>query len=156
MIIIGLDPGSRYCGYGLLQIEDRKILAAGCDVLDVTKGKTLSLRLKSLYENIIAVLDEYQPEIAAVESIFFHRQVRSVFTLGHARGVILLALAMKDIPIVEYSPREIKKSVCGNGSASKQQVRYMINKIYPLKESPKRDDAFDALAVATCYYNRMK
>lgn len=97
-----------------------------------------------------------QPEIAAVESIFFHRQVRSVFTLGHARGVILLALAMKDIPIVEYSPREIKKSVCGNGSASKQQVRYMINKIYPLKESPKRDDAFDALAVATCYYNRMK
>jgi len=156
VIIIGLDPGSRYCGYGLLQIEDRKILAAGCDVLDVTKGKTLSLRLKSLYENIIAVLDEYQPEIAAVESIFFHRQVRSVFTLGHARGVILLALAMKDIPIVEYSPREIKKSVCGNGSASKQQVRYMINKIYPLKESPKRDDAFDALAVATCYYNRMK
>jgi len=156
VIIIGLDPGSRYCGYGLLQIEDRKSLAAGCDVLDVTKGKTLSLRLKSLYENIIAVLDEYQPEIAAVESIFFHRQVRSVFTLGHARGVILLALAMKDIPIVEYSPREIKKSVCGNGSASKQQVRYMINKIYPLKESPKRDDAFDALAVATCYYNRMK
>lgn len=58
MIIIGLDPGSRYCGYGLLQIEDRKILAAGCDVLDVTKGKTLSLRLKSLYENIIAVLDD--------------------------------------------------------------------------------------------------
>ena len=156
MIIIGLDPGSRYCGYGLLQIEDRKILAAGCDVLDVTKGKTLSLRLKSLYENIIAVLDEYQPEIAAVESIFFHRQVRSVFTLGHARGVILLALAMKDIPIVEYSPREIKKSVCGNGSASKQQVRYMINKIYPLKESPKRDDAFDALAVENRYYNSMK
>ncbi len=156
MIIIGLDPGSRYCGYGLLQIEGKKVLAAGCDVLDVTKGKTLSHRLKSLYENIIAVLDEYHPEIAAVESIFFHRQVRSVFTLGHARGVILLALAMKDIPIVEYSPREIKKSVCGNGSASKQQVRYMINKIYPLKDSPKRDDAFDALAVATCHYNRMK
>jgi len=156
VIIIGLDPGSRYCGYGLLQIEGKKVLAAGCDVLDVTKGKTLSHRLKSLYENIIAVLDEYHPEIAAVESIFFHRQVRSVFTLGHARGVILLALAMKDIPIVEYSPREIKKSVCGNGSASKQQVRYMINKIYPLKDSPKRDDAFDALAVATCHYNRMK
>ena len=156
MIIIGFDPGSRYCGYGLLQIEDRKVLAAGCDVIDVTRGKTLALRLKSLYDNIITILEEYHPEIAAVESIFFHRQVRSIFTLGHSRGVILLALAMKDIPIVEYSPREIKKSVCGNGNASKQQVRYMINQLYPLKESPKRDDAFDALAVATCHYNRMK
>jgi len=156
VIIIGFDPGSRYCGYGLLQIEDRKVLAAGCDVIDVTRGKTLALRLKSLYDNIITILEEYHPEIAAVESIFFHRQVRSVFTLGHARGVILLALAMKDIPIVEYSPREIKKSVCGNGNANKQQVRYMINQLYPLKESPKRDDAFDALAVATCHYNRMK
>ncbi|HOE55394.1 MAG TPA: crossover junction endodeoxyribonuclease RuvC [Candidatus Cloacimonas acidaminovorans] len=156
MIIIGFDPGSRYCGYGLLQIESRKVLAAGCDVIDVTRGKTLALRLKSLYENIMQILEEYHPEIAAVESIFFHRQVRSVFTLGHSRGVILLALAMTDIPVVEYSPREIKKSVCGNGNASKQQVRYMINQLYPLKESPKRDDAFDALAVATCHYNRMK
>jgi len=76
--------------------------------------------------------------------------------LGHSRGVILLALAMKDIPIVEYSPREIKKSVCGNGNASKQQVRYMINQLYSLKENLARDDAFDALAVATCHYNRMK
>ncbi|MCK9611000.1 MAG: crossover junction endodeoxyribonuclease RuvC [Candidatus Cloacimonas sp.] len=156
MIIIGFDPGSRYCGYGLLQIEDRKVLAAGCDVIDVTRGKTLALRLKSLYDNIITILEEYHPEIAAVESIFFHRQVRSIFTLGHSRGVILLALAMKDIPIVEYSPREIKKSVCGNGNASKQQVRYMINQLYPLKENLARDDAFDALAVATCHYNRMK
>jgi len=156
VIIIGFDPGSRYCGYGLLQIEDRKVLAAGCDVIDVTRGKTLALRLKSLYDNIITILEEYHPEIAAVESIFFHRQVRSIFTLGHSRGVILLALAMKDIPIVEYSPREIKKSVCGNGNASKQQVRYMINQLYPLKENLARDDAFDALAVATCHYNRMK
>ena len=132
------------------------MLAAGCDVIDVTRGKTLALRLKSLYENIMQILEEYHPEIAAVESIFFHRQVRSVFTLGHSRGVILLALAMQEIPVVEYSPREIKKSVCGNGNASKQQVRYMINQLYPLKESPKRDDAFDALAVATCHYNRMK
>ncbi|MEN6444749.1 MAG: crossover junction endodeoxyribonuclease RuvC [Candidatus Cloacimonas sp.] len=156
MIIIGFDPGSRFCGYGLLQIEGRKILAAGCDVFDVSKEKTLGLRLKSLYENMLGLLDEYHPEIAAVESIFFHKQVRSVFTLGHARGVILLALAMKDIQVVEYSPREIKKSVCGNGSASKQQVRYMINQLYPLKNNPKKDDAFDALAVATCHYNRMK
>lgn len=156
MIIIGIDPGSRYCGYGLIQMEGRKVLAAGCDVIDVSKGKTLPQRLLLLYNQICAVLDEYQPEIAAVESMFFHKQIKSIFTLGHARGVILLALASKGIDLLEYSPREIKKSVVGNGNASKAQVRYMINQLYKLKESPRRDDAYDALAIATCHYNRMK
>jgi len=156
VIIIGIDPGSRYCGYGLIQMEGRKVLAAGCDVIDVSKGKTLPQRLLLLYNQICAVLDEYQPEIAAVESMFFHKQIKSIFTLGHARGVILLALASKGIDLLEYSPREIKKSVVGNGNASKAQVRYMINQLYKLKESPRRDDAYDALAIATCHYNRMK
>ncbi len=156
MIIIGIDPGSRYCGYGLIEMEGRKVLAAGCDVIDVTKKKNLGDRLKALYENICGILEEYHPEMAAVESMFFHRQIKSIFTLGHARGVILLALAVKGVPIVEYSPREIKKSVVGNGNASKLQVRYMINQLYPLKEKPRRDDAYDALAIATCHYNRMK
>ncbi len=131
-------------------------MAAGCDVIDVTVEKELSKRLKMLYEQICAVLVEYKPELAAVESMFFHKQIRSVFTLGQARGVILLALANQGIPMVEYSPREIKKSVVGNGNATKAQVRYMINQLYPLKESPRRDDAFDALAIATCHYNRLK
>jgi len=125
-------------------------------VIDVTKEKTLGNRLKALYESICVILNEYHPEVAAVESMFFHRQIKSIFTLGHARGVLLLALAVKGVPIVEYSPREIKKSVVGNGNASKLQVRYMINQIYPLKEIPRRDDAYDALAIATCHYNRMK
>jgi len=137
-------------------MEGRKVLAAGCDVIDVTKEKTLGNRLKALYESICVILNEYHPEVAAVESMFFHRQIKSIFTLGHARGVLLLALAVKGVPIVEYSPREIKKSVVGNGNASKLQVRYMINQIYPLKEIPRRDDAYDALAIATCHYNRMK
>ena len=137
-------------------MEGRKVLAAGCDVIDVSKGKTLPQRLLLLYNQICAVLDEYQPEIAAVESMFFHKQIKSIFTLGHARGVILLALASKGIDLLEYSPREIKKSVVGNGNASKAQVRYMINQLYKLKESPRRDDAYDALAIATCHYNRMK
>lgn len=156
MIILGIDPGSRYCGYGLIEMEGRKVLAAGCDVIDVTKGKNLGDRLKALYESVCSILEEYHPEMAAVESMFFHRQIKSIFTLGHARGVILLAMAVKGVPIVEYSPREIKKSVVGNGNASKLQVRYMINQLYPLKEKPRRDDAYDALAIATCHYNRMK
>jgi len=156
VIIIGIDPGSRYCGYGLIEMESRKVIAAGCGTIDVTKGQNLGMRLKALYEEISAILEQYQPEVAAVESMFFQKQIRSVFTLGHARGVILLCLAMKNIPFTEYSPREVKKSVVGNGNASKQQVRYMINQIYPLSEKPKHDDAYDALAIATCHYNRIK
>lgn len=156
MIIIGIDPGSRYCGYGLIEMEGRKVLAAGCEAIDVSREATLGKRLTALYDRISLALDEYHPEVAAVESMFFHKQVKSIFTLGHARGVILLALAKHNIPVVEYTPREVKKSVVGNGNATKQQVRYMINQIYPLKDKPKLDDAFDALAIATCHYNRMK
>ncbi len=156
MIIIGIDPGSRYCGYGLLEMDSRKVIAAGCDTLDVSRLPSLGERLKALFEGIVQVLEEFKPEVAAVESMFFHRQIRSVFTLGQARGVILLALAIKGIPLVEYSPREIKKSVVGNGNATKQQVRYMINQLYNLQNKPHHDDAYDALAIATCHFNRMK
>lgn len=156
MIIIGIDPGSRYCGYGLLEMENRRVIAAGCETIDVSRQPSLGDRLKALYDSILQVMGEYKPEVAAVESMFFHRQIRSVFTLGQARGVILLALAKEGIPLVEYSPREIKKSVVGNGNATKQQVRYMINQLYSLQNKPHHDDAYDALAIATCHFNRMK
>jgi len=156
VIIIGIDPGSRYCGYGLIEMQSRKVLAAGCDTINVSALPSLGERLKALYDAITGILEEFKPEVAAVESMFYHRQIKSVFTLGHARGVILLALAAYQIPVVEYSPREIKKSVVGNGNAGKQQVRYMINQLYPLSEKARKDDAYDALAIATCHYNRMK
>ena len=156
MIIIGIDPGSRFCGYGLLEIEGRKIIAAGCDVINVLKGKDLLERLELLYNAINDILKECEPDIAVVESIFYHKQIRSVFTLGQARGVILLALAQKNIPLVEYSPREVKKAVVGNGNASKQQVRYMVNKILNLHNKPVQDDAYDALGLALCHYHRIR
>lgn len=155
-MIIGIDPGSRFCGYGLIQMEGRKVIAAGCEVIDVSKLNDLSARLNGLFTRIEAVLEEFKPEVAAVESMFFHKQVKSIFTLGQSRGVILLALARQHIPLVEYSPREVKKAVVGNGNATKQQVRYMINQLYGLQEKKHRDDAYDALAIATCHYNRIK
>jgi len=156
MMILGIDPGSRYCGYGLIQIERNKVLAAGCDVFDVTRESTLGDRLCLLYSSISDILLEYKPDYAAVESMFFQKHIKSIFTLGHARGVILLALAQKGIPIIEYSPREVKKAVVGNGNASKEQVRYMIQKLYHLQDKKLRDDAYDALAIATTHYNRIK
>jgi crossover junction endodeoxyribonuclease RuvC len=156
MMIVGIDPGSRYCGYGLLQAEGRKVLAAGCDVIDVTREAFLASRLSLLYPGIRQMLDEYKPDFAAVESMFFQKHIKSIFTLGHARGVILLALSNHNIPIVEYSPREVKKAVVGNGNATKTQVRYMIHQLYNLSAKTHRDDAYDALAIATCHFNRIK
>jgi len=156
MMIIGIDPGSRYCGYGLIQTEGSKVIAAGCDVIDVTRESTLGARLCLLHSSVCKVLVEFKPEFAAIESMFFQKHIKSVFTLGHARGVILLALAQNNIPVVEYSPREVKKAVVGTGNATKAQVRYMIDQLYNLKQAAHRDDAFDALAIATTHFNRIK
>ncbi len=156
MLIIGIDPGSRYCGYGLLEVQGNTILAAGCDVINIAGEKELPRRLDLLYTAVEGILSEYKPELAVVETMFFHKQIRSIFTLGHARGVILLAIARQGIPLLEYTPREVKKAVVGNGNASKQQIRYMVSRIFKLKEIERKDDAYDALAIAMCHYNKLK
>jgi len=94
--------------------------------------------------------------VAAVESIFYGKNIKSAFTLGHARGVILLALAQHNIPIAEYSPKEIKRSVVGNGNASKEQVEYMVKKMLKMEDDFISHDASDALAIAICHYNKEK
>lgn len=137
-----------------MEIEKRKIVAAGCDVIHIDERKPLNERLGILYEAIVKVLDEFNPQVAAVESMFFGKNIQGIFSLGHARGVILLALAQKQIPIFEYSPREVKKAVVGNGNASKQQIRYMVAQLLPLTKSNLTSDAADALAVAICHHNR--
>jgi crossover junction endodeoxyribonuclease RuvC len=129
-------------------------VAAGCDVIHIDEKKPLTERLCILYFEIKKILDEYNPRFAAIESIFFGKNIQSVFTLGHARGVIMLALAQQEIPIFEYSPREIKKAVVGNGNASKQQIRYMVTQLLPITQSKLTSDAADALAIALCYYNK--
>lgn len=154
MIILGIDPGSNFCGYGILQVEKKQVVAAGCDVIKMNPSLDLSQRLKKIHKEISKVIETYKPDIAAVESIFYGKNIRSAFTLGHARGAILLALAQANIPISEYSPREVKKSVVGNGNASKEQVQYMVQKILKLKEIPDSQDATDALAVALCQFNK--
>jgi len=154
LIILGIDPGSQICGYGILQVENRKIVAAGCDIIRTDTTDCLEKRLTVIYEKIKNVIDEYKPDIAAVETIFYGKNIKSAFTLGHARGVIMLALAQGKVEVKEYSPREIKRSVVGNGNASKEQVEFMIQKILNLKLSAATQDATDALAIALCQFNK--
>ena len=156
MIILGIDPGSYNVGYGILQVEKRKIIAAGCDTIVIKSKLQLAERLVQIHSGMTKVIAEYKPDIAVVETIFYGKNIKSAFTLGHARGVILLALAQHNIEIVEYSPREVKKSVVGNGNASKEQVEYMVQKILNLSTKPKTEDAADALAIALCQFNKNK
>ena len=156
MIILGIDPGSLNVGYGILQVEKRKIVAAGCDTLKINPKLQLAERLVQIHSKMDKIIAEYKPDIAVVETIFYGKNIKSAFTLGHARGVILLALAQHNIEIVEYSPREVKKSVVGNGNASKEQVAYMVQKILTLSTKPKTEDAADALAIALCQFNKNK
>ncbi|NQV17098.1 MAG: crossover junction endodeoxyribonuclease RuvC [Armatimonadetes bacterium] len=154
MIILGIDPGSRYCGYGILQVEKHKVVAAGCDVIKINPAKSLPERLIIVYTELKTVIEKYKPDIAVVETIFYGKNIKSAFTLGHVRGVILFLLAQNKIKIMEYSPREIKKSVVGNGNASKQQIQYMVQKILNLNLENKTEDAADALAIALCQFNK--
>ena len=156
MIILGIDPGSLNVGYGILQVEKRKIVAAGCDTIKINPKLQLAERLVQIHSGMDKIIAEYKPDIAVVETIFYGKNIKSAFTLGHARGVILLALAQHNIEIVEYSPREVKKSVVGNGNASKEQVAYMVPKILNLSTKPKTEDATDALAIALCQFNKNK
>ena len=156
MIILGIDPGSHICGYGILQLENNRIVAAGCDVIKIDSTLDLAERLSVIYTEIDQIIGEYKPDIAAVETIFYGKNIKSAFTLGHARGAILLALAQRKIKIVEYSPREVKKSVVGNGNASKEQVEYMVKKILKIDIKPETQDATDALANALCLFNKIK
>jgi crossover junction endodeoxyribonuclease RuvC len=138
----------------LLDLEKHKIVAAGCDVIRIDERKPLTTRIRILYEEIVKVLEEYKPQEAAIETMFYGRNFQGIFSLGHARGVILLALAQLDIPISEYSPREVKKAVTGNGNASKEQIRYMVAQLLPLTKSNLSSDSADALAIALCHHNR--
>ena len=156
MIILGIDPGSLNVGYGIIQVEKRKIVAAGCDTIKINPKLQLTERLVQIHAGMDKIIAEYKPDIAVVETIFYGKNIKSAFTLGHARGVIMLALAQHNIKIEEYSPREVKKSVVGNGNASKEQVEYMVQKILNLSAKPKTEDAADALAIALCQFNKNK
>jgi crossover junction endodeoxyribonuclease RuvC len=156
VILLGIDPGSRICGYGLIEAQKRLITAVGCDVIDVSNIVSLPKRLSAIFDAMESIIKDYKPDAAVVESIFYHKNAKSVFTLGQARGVILLCLGRHDVPVFEYTPREVKKAVVGNGAASKQQVRYMIEQEFKLKGSEKPDDAYDALAIAMCHFNKLR
>lgn len=152
MLAIGIDPGTASTGYGLVREEHGQgIELVAYGVFATRPQSSMPERLLELHRELGEVLAVHRPESGAVETLFFQRNVSTAISVGQARGVILLALAEAGIPVSEYSPREVKQAVAGYGGAEKRQMQEMVRVLLRMKESPRPDDAADALAVAICH-----
>ncbi|MEZ4516608.1 MAG: crossover junction endodeoxyribonuclease RuvC [Chloroflexota bacterium] len=153
MRILGLDPGTATTGYGVIDVEDGRMTVVDYGVITTPPDDSPATRLQSIYQELEDLLTQYKPATAGVEQVFFGRNITTAIAVGQARGVLLLALANAEIPIGEYSPPKIKESVTGYGKADKAQVQLMVRQLLDLTETPRPDDAADALAVAITHYN---
>lgn len=152
MIILGVDPGSVITGIALLKVSE-KVQILSYDVILLNRRNTQTERLKNIYDSCTSIIKKYKPEHLAIETAFYGKNIQSTLKLGQASGAAIVAALNSGLKIYEYSPREIKKSVTGNGAASKQLVKYFIKSNFRIKEEPKFLDAFDAIAVALCHYH---
>ncbi len=151
-IILGIDPGTTIMGYGIISVTGSPLELLALGVLKLNKYDDHYLRLKIIFERTISLIDQYNPDELAIEAPFFGKNVQSMLKLGRAQGVAMAAALSRSIPIFEYSPRKIKQSITGKGSASKEQVALMLGRILVLQETPESLDATDGLAAAVCHY----
>jgi crossover junction endodeoxyribonuclease RuvC len=151
MRVLGIDPGTAIMGFGLIDYQNSKHKPLAYGAIRTSKDDKTEDRLKQLFHGVNRLLDEYKPDVMAVEELFFNRNTTTAITVGQARGVALLAAGLRDIPVGEYTPLQVKQAVVGYGRAEKHQVQYRLTKILGLQETPKPDDAADALAIAVCY-----
>lgn len=151
MIILGIDPGTATAGYGVVELSKGTLSPVGYGTIRTPAGLPLPLRLRQIYEDSQQLLRMYRPDVVAVEQLFFSRNVTTAFAVGQARGVFLLCAAQHDLAVVEYTPHQVKQAVTGEGRAAKAQVAFMVRALLGLKETPRPDDAADALAIAICH-----
>jgi len=157
MRILGIDPGLASTGVGVIQDDARgewRLVAS--DDVRTNERQPLPDRLASIHDLVQRFIDEYEPDEMAIESLFFARNVRSAVLMAHGRGVAILAASKSRLPIAEYSPREIKQSVVGNGSADKEQVMHMVRTLLALEQPPASDHESDALATALAHAYRSR
>ena len=152
MRILGIDPGSVVCGYGVIDADGSNLKVVEYGVVHVKRqSSSFPQRLREIHDRLEAVIQRSKPEQVAVEQVFFAKNVKSVVQLSQARGVALLACAQSGHDPIEYTPMQVKRSVTGRGNASKDQVSDMVMAILKIEETPEYHDATDALAVAICH-----
>ena len=152
MLVLGVDPGSRVTGYGLIEKDHNRMTCIQAGVITPPPKAPFYERIHHIFQSMLDIMSEYSPLELAIEEVFFAKNVQSSLKLGHARGAVLIAAVESGLKIFEYSPLEIKKSTVGYGRASKEQVRSMVKMILNLKSEPLLD-ASDALATAICHLN---
>ncbi|HET7089883.1 MAG TPA: crossover junction endodeoxyribonuclease RuvC [Anaerolineae bacterium] len=151
MIFLGIDPGTAITGYGFIREEGSSLRAVAYGVITTPPDLALPQRLVLLHRALGDLIRLHRPASAAVEQIFFSRNARTALAVGHARGVVLLALAQAGLPVAEYTPLEVKQAITGYGRADKKQIQEMVRVLIGLPEVPRPDDAADALAIAICH-----
>jgi crossover junction endodeoxyribonuclease RuvC len=146
---LGIDPGSRITGFGIIDMEGNhaKHISNGCIKID---GSNIMLKSRQIFDGIARVIADYQPQEIAVEKVFMHKNADSALKLGQARGIAIAACAIKDLQLFEYTANQVKQATVGKGHAQKQQVQHMIKVLLCLQKAPQADAA-DALAVALCH-----
>jgi crossover junction endodeoxyribonuclease RuvC len=149
MLSLGIDPGTATIGYGLVrEHDDGSLEAVAYGVITTTPDLPMPERLKLIFDGVTTLIDTYQPDQAGVEELFFAKNVTTAITVAQGRGVILLALVARRVPIAEYKPNQVKQSISGYGGAKKPQMQEMVRMLLGLEKIPKPDDAADALAIA--------
>ncbi|MDP4153733.1 MAG: crossover junction endodeoxyribonuclease RuvC [Bacillota bacterium] len=151
MIILGVDPGIASVGYGVVRYVGNQFSPITYATFHTAAGLPLPVRLRQIYEFLLETIDKYHIDAMAVEELFFNTNVKTAITVGHGRGVVLLAGSMSGVQVFEYTPLQVKQAVVGYGRADKNQVQQMVKIMLNLKSIPKPDDTADALALAICH-----
>lgn len=153
MLVLGIDPGLATTGYGLVAGDGQTLEAVAYGVLRTPANTPVAERLVMLHDALTALLDRYQPDVVAMEELFFSTNARTAMTVGEARGVLLLTAAQAGLTIAEYTPLQVKQAITGYGQAEKLQVQQMVRFLLNLPEIPRPDDAADGLAVSICHHH---
>lgn len=156
MVILGIDPGIAIVGYGVIEYTGNAFRVFEHGAITTKAGMKLSDRLRDIYECIHLLIEKHRPDALAIEELFFNTNVKTAISVAHGRGVSVLAAAIQNIPIYEYTPLQVKQSVAGYGRADKAQVQRMVKTLLNLNAVPKPDDVADALAIAICHAHTAK
>ncbi|MFQ3549896.1 MAG: crossover junction endodeoxyribonuclease RuvC [Armatimonadota bacterium] len=156
MRILGIDPGTATTGYGIVDNINSNPIMVDYGTILTNPKESDAKRLVDIYQQLNKIIDDYSPDIIVMEKLFFAKNQTTAIAVGRASGVIMLCAAQRTLPVVEYTPPEVKQSVVGYGNAEKKQVQYMIQRILNLVEIPKPDDAADALALCVCHAHSSK
>jgi crossover junction endodeoxyribonuclease RuvC len=152
VIVLGVDPGAATTGYGVVTREGGGAVSLlECGVIRTEAATPLPVRLRQIYDGLGEVLARHAVDVMAVEGVFYAKNARTTVILGHARGAVLLAATLRELPVHEYSPAEVKNAVAGTGRATKDQVQYMVQRLLRLRTPPSPADAADGVAVALCH-----